>query len=133
MSETESGPIEAFVVSGLPHILLCPEKNEGWMEVRRAYEAARDALQASGADVIVVYSTMWPSVIGHQIQARPEPEVVLRTNDHSWFAALVAPEGDRPRYAICVLMEHAGSGGRVSGPVTNQIIHALIAEGYLEP
>ena len=63
----------------------------------------------------------------------PQPEVTLRSNDHSWFAALVAPEGGRPRYAICVLMEHAGSGGRVSGPITNQIVHALMAEGYLEP
>lgn len=63
----------------------------------------------------------------------PEPTKVLRTNDHSWFTALVAPEGERPRYAVCVLMEHAGSGGRVSGPIANQIVHALIDEGYLEP
>lgn len=75
-TRTTGGPVEAFVVSGLPHILLCPEKNAGWMEVRRAYEAAREQLQASGADLIIVYSTMWPSIIGHQIQARPEPEWV---------------------------------------------------------
>ncbi len=74
--EEFAGPVQAFVVSGLPHILLCPERNEGWMRVRRAYEAAREELHASGADLIVVYSTMWPSIIGHQIQARPEPEWV---------------------------------------------------------
>lgn len=70
------GPIQAYVVSGLPHILLAPEKNPGWQAVRDGYEAARAEIQASGADVIVVYSTMWPSVIGHQIQARPKPEWV---------------------------------------------------------
>ena len=76
MSHEAGGPVQAFVVSGLPHILLCPEKNAGWMEVRQAYERAREELQASGAELIIVYSTMWPSIIGHQIQARPEPEWV---------------------------------------------------------
>jgi hypothetical protein len=28
-------------------------------------------------------------------------------------------------------VEHAGSGGRVAGPVANQVLHALVAEGYL--
>jgi hypothetical protein len=35
------------------------------------------------------------------------------------------------KYAIAVVMDYAGSGGKVSGPICNQIIHALIAEGYL--
>jgi penicillin-binding protein 2 len=60
-------------------------------------------------------------------------DIILREGDHSWFTALVAPEGERPRYAICVLMEHAGSGGRVSGPICNQIVYALKNEGYLDP
>lgn len=58
---------------------------------------------------------------------KPIDEVV----DHAWVTILVGPEGDRPRYAISVIMEYAGSGGKVSGPIANQIIHALIAEGYL--
>jgi len=33
-------------------------------------------IHASGADRIIYYSTMWPSVIGHQVQARREPEWV---------------------------------------------------------
>ena len=56
---------------------------------------------------------------------------VIRSGDHSWFVILVGPKGDRPRYAIAVLMEYAGSGGRVSGPIANQIIFALQTEGYL--
>ncbi len=50
---------------------------------------------------------------------------------HAWFVGLVAPQGQKPRYAISVMMEFAGSGGRVSGPIANQIVHALRAEGYL--
>ena len=44
---------------------------------------------------------------------------------------LVGREGDRPRYVISVVIDYGGSGGKVSGPIANQIIHALIAEGYL--
>ncbi len=57
--------------------------------------------------------------------------IPARQGDHAWVTVLVGPEGDRPRYAISVIMEYAGSGGRVSGPLANQIIHALIEEGYL--
>lgn len=60
-------------VPGLPHPLLCPEKNEGWNRLRQAFEATRQELVAHGAEVILVYSTMWTSIIGHQVQADPKP------------------------------------------------------------
>jgi penicillin-binding protein 2 len=60
----------------------------------------------------------------------PEPAQV-REGDHAWVVGLVGPAGGGPKYAFAVLMEYAGSGGRVSGPIANQLIHALIAEGYL--
>lgn len=53
---------------------------------------------------------------------------VLRAGDHSWFVVMAGR--DRPRYVIAVMMEYAGSGGRVSGPIVNQIIRALNDEGY---
>lgn len=57
--------------------------------------------------------------------------VPVREGEHAWFCVLVGREGDRPRFAICAIMEYGGSGSRVSGPIVNQIIRALIAEGYL--
>ncbi len=69
MSHTPIG----VLCTGLPHPLLCPERNEGWARVRAGFEAARARIEQSDADVIVVYSTMWPSIIGHQIQADPSP------------------------------------------------------------
>jgi penicillin-binding protein 2 len=54
---------------------------------------------------------------------------VIRRGDHSWFVLLCGR--GRPQYAIAVVAEYAGSGGRVSGPIANQVIHALVAEGYL--
>ncbi|MHC5023056.1 MAG: penicillin-binding transpeptidase domain-containing protein, partial [Planctomycetota bacterium] len=45
--------------------------------------------------------------------------------DHSWFVGLVGPENSgRPLHAIAVIVEYGGSGGRVAGPVANQIIRA---------
>lgn len=53
--------------------------------------------------------------------------------EHAWFVGLVGNENDgKPRFAIAVLIEYGGSGGRVAGPVANQIIEALQSEGYLE-
>ncbi len=57
--------------------------------------------------------------------------LTLRDGDHSWFVVMVGPKGGRPLYVISVIMEYAGSGGRVSGPIVNQIIQALEREGYL--
>ncbi len=63
----------------------------------------------------------------------PVREGSVRAGDHSWFVVMAGPEGDRPRFAIAVVMEYAGSGGKVSGPIASQILRALIAEGYLKP
>ncbi|MEZ4319586.1 MAG: hypothetical protein R3F61_18870 [Myxococcota bacterium] len=61
------------IVTGLPHPLLVPHQNEGWQRLRTGFDAFRDEIAAAKPDVLVVYSTMWPSVIGHQIQADPNP------------------------------------------------------------
>ena len=59
-----------------------------------------------------------------------EKEFVERI-DHAWFVGMVGPEDGRPLYAIAVIVEYGGSGGRTAGPIANQIIRALQAEGYL--
>ena len=51
--------------------------------------------------------------------------------DHSWFVGLVGPKRGNPMYAIAVIVEYGGSGGRTAGPIANQIIRALQTEGYL--
>lgn len=78
MSVRESGNpfVLGLLVPGLPHPLLAPEQNPGWQALRDAFGEARKRIQASGADVLVLYSTMWPSVVGHQVQAHPTPEWV---------------------------------------------------------
>lgn len=73
-----------------------------------------------------------PSIIVDPDGAGPTSPVTLRQGDHSWFVVMAAPNGEeRPRFVVAVLMEYAGSGGKVSGPIANQVLHALRAEGYL--
>jgi 2-aminophenol/2-amino-5-chlorophenol 1,6-dioxygenase alpha subunit len=64
------------LVTGLPHPLLVPQANAGYGRLAAAFGAAAERLRALEPDVLVVYSTMWPSVIGHQVVADPAPEWV---------------------------------------------------------
>ncbi|CAM2068365.1 LigB domain-containing protein [Sulfidibacter corallicola] len=68
--------IGGYVLPGLPHPLLVPEANPGWSRLRQGFEQVRAEIAESDADLLLIYSTMWPSVVGHQIQADPEPEWV---------------------------------------------------------
>jgi penicillin-binding protein 2 len=63
------------------------------------------------------------------VKSEDNPDASL---DHSWFVVLVGDEsGGKPRYAVSLLVEYGGSGGRVAGPLCNQILWALRLEGYL--
>ena len=63
----------------------------------------------------------------------PERVVKAGAGDHGWFVGLVGDAREnRPRYAIAVVLEYGGSGGKSAGPIANQVIQALIEEGYLE-
>lgn len=63
-----------LIVPGRPHPLLAPEKNPGWKKLREAFEKIAQRIEKSEADLILLYSTQWPSVIGHQVQAHPNPK-----------------------------------------------------------
>lgn len=62
--------LKAFVMPGLPHPLLCPETHAGYHRLRQAFEKAGQEIEDLRPDVLLIYSTMWPSVLGHQVQAR---------------------------------------------------------------
>jgi reactive intermediate/imine deaminase len=66
--------LRGYVVPGMPHPLLAPERSPAWTKLRAAYEQVRAEIAQSGADLLILYSTQWPSVIGHQLQADPSPE-----------------------------------------------------------
>jgi len=53
--------------------------------------------------------------------------------EHAWVVFLVGPEGGDFRYAVAVLVEYGGSGGRAAGPIADQVVRALKDTGLLEP
>lgn len=67
---------KAYLLPGLPHLLLCPEKNPGWQKIRNSFDRVRAEIEVINPDILILYSTYWPSIIGHQIQADPNPEWV---------------------------------------------------------
>lgn len=71
--EGDFGFVAGFIVPGLPHPLLAPEECSAWSRVRDAFVRLRKRLEELNPDVLVIYSTQWPSVLGHQIQADPHP------------------------------------------------------------
>ena len=75
--------LKAFIVPGQPHPLLAPEKNEGWASLRASYEAVGREIERSGAELMLVYSTQWFSVIGHLFQVDPKPTWTLV--DQNWY------------------------------------------------
>jgi penicillin-binding protein 2 len=59
-----------------------------------------------------------------------KPDRSLKGIDHAWFVGLAGLKGAKPKYAIAVLVERGGSGGKAAGPIAGQIVQALLDEGY---
>ncbi len=62
-----------------------------------------------------------------------EQKQTVLDGDHSWCVLLAGPTGGRPRVVIAVVTEYGGSGGKVSGPIANQALRAVVETGHLEP
>ena len=71
-----------------PHPLLIPDENKGYGEIRAAFDAARQRIEESDADIILIYSTTWPSIVGHQIQAYSEPEWTHVDDDFHFLGSM---------------------------------------------
>lgn len=73
MSATSGAFVRGYVVPGHPHPLLAPETARPWAALRQAFEEVRREIEATDADLLLLYSTQWISIIGHQMQADPRP------------------------------------------------------------
>lgn len=107
----------AYIVPGQPHILLAPEKNAGWASLKKSYEAVGREIEQSGAELLLVYSTQWFSVIGHLFQVDPNPQWVLV--DQNWYQFGEIPYSFRvdPRFGelYCrICKEHGMQAATVS-------------------
>jgi 2-aminophenol/2-amino-5-chlorophenol 1,6-dioxygenase alpha subunit len=69
--------LKGYLLPGLPHLVLSPEANPGWKKVRQAMDKVQKEIAALKPDVLMIYSTYWPSVIGHQVNTRALSEWIL--------------------------------------------------------
>src|SRR5438094_8927884 len=101
---------KAYLVPGQPHILLAPDRNAGWASLKASYEAVGREIERSGAELILLYSTQWFSVIGHLMQVDPKPKWVLV--DQNWYEFGEIPYEFRidPEFGklYCSLVKEAG-------------------------
>lgn len=67
---------QGLVLPGVPQILLAAHQNRGWQKIKEAFARLREDLETKEVDGLLLYSTYWSSVIGHQIQADPNPKWV---------------------------------------------------------
>ncbi len=134
--DTNIGFVAGFIVPHLPHPLLAPQLSPAWGRVRRGFETLRERLAEINPDVLVIYSTQWPSVLGHQIQADPRPQGVHV--DHE-FHDLGTMEYNFPvhvEYADAVI-----ASGKQRGLHTRRVCYkgfpidtgSLVALGLLNP
>lgn len=69
--------VKSYLLPGLPHILLKPEMKTPWTKLHQAFSKVRAEIEEINPDLIMIYSTYWPSIIGHQILAREHIEWTL--------------------------------------------------------
>lgn len=69
--------VGGMIVPGMPQILLCPDRNPSWQALHDSFVQLQKVIHDLDPDMLLLYSTQWPSIIGHQIQANPNPKWTL--------------------------------------------------------
>lgn len=72
--DASAGVVASFILPYMPHPLLVPDAHPGYRRIRDAYDDVRKHIEELKPDLLLIYSTQWPSVIGHQVQTDPQPE-----------------------------------------------------------
>jgi 2-aminophenol/2-amino-5-chlorophenol 1,6-dioxygenase alpha subunit len=73
----------AAIVPGMPQ-LLAADPAPSWAALAEAVRTTGEALRAARPDVLVVLSTQWFTVLGHQLQMDPNPQGTRV--DENWYA-----------------------------------------------
>ncbi|GAA5142959.1 DODA-type extradiol aromatic ring-opening family dioxygenase [Pseudonocardia adelaidensis] len=90
----------AALVPGMPH-MLAADAAPSWARLRDATRRTGDRLRAAGVETLVMVSTQWFTVLGHQVQT--DPHLVGEHCDENWYGY----DYGRQRYDITVDTELA--------------------------
>lgn len=91
--------VKSYLLPGLPHILLKPEVKTSWKKLRQAFSKIEKEIAEINPELIVIYASYWPSIIGHQILAREKTNWTLV--DDEWHELGSIP------YELCCDVEFA--------------------------
>ena len=72
----------AALVPAMPH-LLASEPAPSWRELAEATRTVGDRFRAAGVDTVLLLSTQWFTVLGHQVQC--DPHLRGRRTDENWY------------------------------------------------
>ncbi|MGB0952531.1 MAG: hypothetical protein ACPG31_04860 [Planctomycetota bacterium] len=86
--QEEGRILGGYVVPSRPLPLLAPEASPAWQSLHDSYAKIRAEIEASEADLILLFSTRWVSIIGHQMQADPAPKFWVVDEDFHQFGSL---------------------------------------------
>lgn len=74
--------VGAVLLPGMPH-MLATDAAPSWKSLAEAARSAGERLRASEPDAVVVLSTQWFTVLGHQFQHHPNPRGTYV--DENWY------------------------------------------------
>src|SRR5215472_15395716 len=74
--------LKGYIIPGMPHVML-PRESASRRELREACRVAGANVQEARPDALVIFSTQWVSVLGHLVQARPNPKGLHV--DENWY------------------------------------------------
>jgi penicillin-binding protein 2 len=124
----------AQAMAGLDGVVNGPEGTGRWLTTHSDPIFTVEGVKIYGKSGTADPGGRWVDLGG--VRGKPdEGDLFLDSkvvDDHSWFVALVQPAGQsRPTHVIAVVVEYAGSGSKVAGPIVNQVLLAMKQEGYL--
>jgi len=73
----------AALVPGMPH-LLAADPAPSWRELAAATRTVGDRLRERGVEAVLLLSTQWFTVLGHQVQC--DPHLSGTRTDENWYA-----------------------------------------------
>jgi 2-aminophenol/2-amino-5-chlorophenol 1,6-dioxygenase subunit alpha len=92
--------VMAALVPGMPH-MLAADPAPSWARLGDAVRRTGDRLRAAGVETVVMVSTQWFTVLGHQVQT--DPHLAGEHCDENWYRY----DYGRQRYDITVDTELA--------------------------
>jgi 2-aminophenol/2-amino-5-chlorophenol 1,6-dioxygenase alpha subunit len=76
------GVVAAALVPGMPH-LLAGDPAPAWRELADGTRTVGDRLRAAGVETVLLLSTQWFTVLGHQVQC--DPHLQGARTDENWY------------------------------------------------